>query len=340
MKIFKVIIIITMVWLLTPKPAFSFGGVVGSVMDNHTGKPVSGATVIASMNTNILQHKKYEKIKAVSDNKGRVKLSGLHDNYRYAVNVQKKGYIFLNTQYVTPSSGNTVILEGPLRLVRMQPVNGRIVNSNNTPLTNIAITTNFGNVIITDSEGRFSFPFSLGVYNISITDEIIPDWCKPAMSIDTSSRAAFGEIKLFCTIEKMQSGKLKITSKDGRFVDNQEGIIYDNRTNIAWSKLLYSLNNNQGQGAMRFEYAEGYCNSIQHADYNAFRLPHLDELTSLNQNGSIVPMFGFLKNTRDEFWAKDNEDYYLVAPGWAKPGIYKGPNKDRNVANIMCVQDL
>jgi hypothetical protein len=317
-------------------------GATGTVLDKHTNNPIANTIVIASMNTNILEHKKYEVIKAKTDNKGKYKLNGLHYNYNYSLSVVKDGYMMAGDRlYVSLSKDNTVIVDHPLYMVKVQPIKGKLIYFNNKPASGITIRTNSGVNITTESNGNFVLPFTLGIVQINIADNNIPEWCKKTFQIDTNYTSDIGDVKLACLYQISNDGKLKVSSSDGRYMDNRDETITDTKTGLMWQANEYANCNWCWQNAL------DYCSTVRNGGYSNWRLPTVDELKSLIDannkytiQGTTIfmhPMFE-INPQRTAFFTKtgagQGDDVWFVYFSWGEARPYTS----KLTADIRCVR--
>jgi hypothetical protein len=86
---------------------------------------------------------------------------------------------------------------------------------------------------------------------------------------------------------------------DGRFVDNQDGTVTDTCTGLMWQKDTADTNGNGSIGAehgLDWQGALKYCESLDFAGHDDWRLPNVRELQSIADYGryepSIDPVFG------------------------------------------------
>ena len=86
---------------------------------------------------------------------------------------------------------------------------------------------------------------------------------------------------------------------DGRFTDNGNGTVTDHFTGLMWQKLAADVNGDgrfDGEDAIPWCDALAYCENLNFAGHNDWRLPNVRELQSIADYGrdgpSINPVFG------------------------------------------------
>jgi len=84
-----------------------------------------------------------------------------------------------------------------------------------------------------------------------------------------------------------------------RFIDNLDGTITDNLTNLIWQKNIIT-------DTLSWEEALNYSNTLTLAGKNDWRLPNIKELRSLNDEFLVNPSLNsnfFIGNTIQKFWS-------------------------------------
>jgi len=118
----------------------------GKVEDKQTGKPIQSVKIIASMKTNIAEDKKYERQEAISRADGTFLIKGLSPKYSYTIRAEKNDYFSIREAHIRatpPEKGKTKILDRPLKLVKIAPMMGKVINSlTSKPITNAEINAN------------------------------------------------------------------------------------------------------------------------------------------------------------------------------------------------------
>jgi hypothetical protein len=90
---------------------------------------------------------------------------------------------------------------------------------------------------------------------------------------------------------------------EGRFVDNQDGTVTDTCTGLVWQKDTADVSGNGSIGdedRITWQGALQYCDGLDFAGHDGWRLPNMRELLSIVDDGrygpSIDPVFGAVSN--------------------------------------------
>src|SRR3990172_7236181 len=130
--------------ILSTQADCSASGVTGVVGDAFSHTPISGATITAHMTTDIVEHKKYERISTVSNHNGSFTLRGLSPKYGYKILASKNGYFSMNgaeSYCQPPEAGQTRILPGRLTLVKQIKTEGTVLNKfTSAPIAGAVVT--------------------------------------------------------------------------------------------------------------------------------------------------------------------------------------------------------
>lgn len=101
------------------------GNITGKVINMVTKEPVSDASIVATMSTNILEDKKYERIVTKTAKDGTFTLQKMAINYDYTVSATKSGHTISKQNGVeAPRNGKTLILSAPFEIIKAPADNG------------------------------------------------------------------------------------------------------------------------------------------------------------------------------------------------------------------------
>ena len=79
---------------------------------------------------------------------------------------------------------------------------------------------------------------------------------------------------------------------EGKFTDNLDGTVTDNCTGLTWQEDTADVSGNQTIGEedrLNWQNALAYCDSLEFADHDDWRLPNMRELQSIVDFGRAVP---------------------------------------------------
>lgn len=125
-----------------------------------------------------------------------------------------------------------------------------------------------------------------------------------------------GFYQLGCTIE-------------GRFVDNRDGTVTDNCTNLMWQKNTADINEDSNidyeNDPLVWQEALQYCNNIELAGYTDWRLPNIQELLSLIDYRNSYPAIHSLFRSEDSrYWSSTTHNLFSSAAWFVSFGLGNG----------------
>lgn len=111
---FTIIVLFTFL-MCNSAHAAKIGGIKGKVIDTVDGKPVAGATVIATTNTDIESEMKYAKVTTKTGKDGSFVINGIR-NKGYRINVSKAGFFRSGEAFETVPNESNKIISNPIRI--------------------------------------------------------------------------------------------------------------------------------------------------------------------------------------------------------------------------------